>query len=130
MTERKKNLRVSAKERQRIAEAFTEGLTEAGKDLPKYWHQERHGADTMPPGPGLEVDDGEEEKDADSDSDSDISKALFLGPRGGKWADPQHTIPWDLIGHYPTFGQAIAAQDRSRRRSNGDRSYIYGPGDH
>jgi hypothetical protein len=23
-----------------------------------------------------------------------IKKALYIGPRGGKWADPAFTIPW------------------------------------
>lgn len=25
---------------------------------------------------------------------SSLNKALFIGPRGGKWADAQHTVPW------------------------------------
>ena len=28
-------------------------------------------------------------------ADDDLAKALFLGPRGGKWADAAHTIPYD-----------------------------------
>ena len=30
-----------------------------------------------------------------------VEKALYIGPRGGKWADPQHTIPWDPKKHAP-----------------------------
>ncbi len=33
--------------------------------------------------------------------EEDLSKALYIGPRGGKWADPQHTIPW----HSPAIAQ-------------------------
>lgn len=29
----------------------------------------------------------------------EIQKAMYIGPRGGKWADPQHTIPWDPEKH-------------------------------
>ena len=25
----------------------------------------------------------------------DFAKAMYIGPRGGKWADPEHTIPYD-----------------------------------
>jgi SWI/SNF-related matrix-associated actin-dependent regulator 1 of chromatin subfamily A len=28
-------------------------------------------------------------------SESDLTKALFVGPRGGKWADAAHTIPYE-----------------------------------
>lgn len=28
-----------------------------------------------------------------------MQKALFIGPRGGKWADPEHTIPYDSEKH-------------------------------
>ncbi len=28
-----------------------------------------------------------------------LAKALYIGPRGGKWADPAHTIPWDPKKH-------------------------------
>ena len=31
--------------------------------------------------------------------DGELSKALFIGPRGGRWADPQHTIPYDPKKH-------------------------------
>lgn len=27
-------------------------------------------------------------------TDDEIEKALYIGPKGGKWADPEHTIPW------------------------------------
>ena len=27
-------------------------------------------------------------------TDEGLQKALFIGPRGGKWADAKHTIPW------------------------------------
>jgi hypothetical protein len=33
-----------------------------------------------------------------------------------------------LIGHYSTVAEAREAQERFDRRSNGDPSYIYGPG--
>lgn len=28
-----------------------------------------------------------------------LSKAMYIGPKGGKWADPQHTIPYDAKKH-------------------------------
>jgi len=28
----------------------------------------------------------------------ELGKALYVGPRGGKWADPKHTIPWQDEG--------------------------------
>lgn len=33
---------------------------------------------------------------APEDEDEELEKAgPYIGPRGGRWADPQHTIPWD-----------------------------------
>lgn len=32
-------------------------------------------------------------------ADESLIKALYIGPRGGKWADPEHTIPWDPEKH-------------------------------
>lgn len=29
----------------------------------------------------------------------DFAKALFIGPKGGRWADPQHTVPYDEDKH-------------------------------
>ncbi len=29
----------------------------------------------------------------------ELRKALYIGPRGGKWADPRHTIPYDAAKH-------------------------------
>lgn len=31
-----------------------------------------------------------------------VQKALYIGPKGGKWADPQHTIPYDPQKHGST----------------------------
>lgn len=36
-----------------------------------------------------------------------LRKALYIGPRGGKWADPQHTIPWDPKKHGKQVGLAL-----------------------
>jgi ppGpp synthetase/RelA/SpoT-type nucleotidyltranferase len=69
---------------------LSDGLGKASKNPLRYWYETRRQADTTAPGPGLDEDDGDE---------PGISKALFLGPRGGKWADPQHTIPWDPEVH-------------------------------
>ena len=39
----------------------------------------------------------------------------FIGPRGGKWADPQHTIPWeDAGGGARKTGPATAAQQKKK----------------
>lgn len=35
------------------------------------------------------------EREAAKLAREDLSKALYIGPRGGKWQDPDHTIPWD-----------------------------------
>lgn len=38
---------------------------------------------------------GELEEEEEEESEKSLEKAgPFIGPRGGKWKDPQHTIPW------------------------------------
>lgn len=39
----------------------------------------------------------------------------YIGPRGGKWADPQHTIPWDVQeqAHSAVRDQVVAAAQRA-----------------
>jgi hypothetical protein len=47
---------------------------------------------------------------ADVETDSLSKSGIFIGPRGGKWADPQHTIPWkDTMAQEPT--QEMAHSD-------------------
>lgn len=41
-----------------------------------------------------------------------LEKALYIGPRGGKWADPGHTIPWDPEAH----GRQVALQFEATRK--------------
>lgn len=32
------------------------------------------------------------------EEDEEMGKAIYIGPRGGRWLDPQHTIPWKPEG--------------------------------
>ena len=89
-----------------------------GKELPVVYEKDLHMAELwddraiqIQPNTGIRVDGlnkGEDEGisyfhyDIDTDSyiedyDESLSKSQkgpFIGPRGGKWADPEHTIPW------------------------------------
>jgi len=38
-----------------------------------------------------------------------LSKALYIGPRGGKWQDATHTIPWKEEAAHPTKSEAFGA---------------------
>ena len=89
-----------------------------GKELPVVYEKDLHMAELwddraiqIQPNTGIRVDGlnkGEDEGisyfhyDIDTDSyiedyDESLNKSQagpFIGPRGGKWADPEHTIPW------------------------------------
>jgi len=61
------------------------------------------------------IENDEERKPIDlgtKSGDDLLDKALFLGPRGGKWADPQHTIPYtkDTADFSNLKGHAIRRQ--------------------
>jgi len=43
-----------------------------------------------------------------------MKKALFIGPRGGKWADAKHTIPFDPVKH--GGGKRIFVIDKTKPR--------------
>lgn len=43
-----------------------------------------------------------------------LHKALYIGPRGGKWADPDHTIPWDAKKHGKQVGLALTPTAEKR----------------
>ncbi|MFA4944462.1 MAG: hypothetical protein WC789_07150 [Lentisphaeria bacterium] len=65
-----------------------------------------------PAGPTAEEQPGLWGLDARPDGLEELEKAggkppvhaggPYIGPRGGKWADPQHTIPWDPAQHVQT----------------------------
>lgn len=50
------------------------------------------------------------------DVDGNLRKALFIGPRGGRWADPQHKIPFDPKKHSKK-GQKIFVIDKTKTQS-------------
>lgn len=52
------------------------------------------GAKSMDAGPSREPDHGKTALDALEE----FSKAIYIGPRGGRWLDPKHTIPWKPEG--------------------------------
>lgn len=80
-----------------IARLLKEGLDLAGKDPEKYWRAQQAQHAKTKPWPGIKKKKAKvSSKDSD---DSGIEKALFIGPRGGKWADEKHTIPWDPEKH-------------------------------
>lgn len=50
----------------------------------------------------------------------ELHKALYIGPRGGKWADPQHTIPYDPAKHGPkATGKKIFIVDKTALGTGG-----------
>lgn len=51
-----------------------------------------------------------------------LGKALYIGPRGGKWADPQHTIPYDAEKHGPK--QLTLGVESSRRKPSDSLTYF------
>ena len=60
----------------------------------------------------LELEDPEDEQL------SLFKGGMFIGPRGGKWADPEHTIPWQEEGTgggagAPAGGQTVSGGDRT-----------------
>ena len=82
-------------------------------EVPQGWGFDEDG-DLVP----LEVDvDPEDFEDEDLGKSETISKSggPFIGPRGGKWADPKHTIPW------------VAPKHTSERPKVGDRYSIKVP---
>ena len=82
-----------------IGKVLDRPLEVAKTDLSKGWACEVCGA--VSPGPGCEH----------------VQKALYIGPRGGKWADLQHTIPWDPEKH----GRQVAMRfDKPSRKDPRD----------
>jgi DNA topoisomerase IB len=81
-----------------------------GEELPVVYEKDLHMAELwddraiqIQPNTGIRVDGlnkGEDEGisyfhyDIDDESLNKSQKGPFIGPRGGKWADPEHTIPW------------------------------------
>jgi predicted GNAT family N-acyltransferase len=60
--------------------------------------------------------------------DSDLEKAgPYIGPKGGKWADPQHTIPWHE--NTGSSGHIQKLQDHLKEKY-GIKVRLYGRGDH
>lgn len=45
------------------------------------------------------------------------ARGPYVGPKGGKWADPQHTIPWHEGGREPAPPLAAARDKHHRARS-------------
>lgn len=88
MSKEAKDLRVSVKEQDQIVDLFKRGHDAASKDPEKYWKQRQKREDKIPVFSGEKLD-----------------KAMFVGPRGGKWADAKHTIPWDPEKHSARFEQ-------------------------
>lgn len=40
----------------------------------------------------------------------------YIGPRGGKWADPEHTIPWHAPGELPGMREANHLEMEDRKK--------------
>lgn len=48
---------------------------------------------------------------------ADFAKAMYIGPRGGKWSDPERTIPYKEPGR--RLGTAKFKREMDRRRAEG-----------
>ena len=60
-----------------------------------------------PTSPDIYNGDEEEQLAASFQEKFDLLKALYIGPKGGKWADPEHTIPWDPEKHGRQVGLSL-----------------------
>ena len=53
-----------------------------------------------------------------------VEKAMYVGPRGGKWADPQHTIPWRPEALHSALEEAIAKHGGKVSQHETDKSKV------
>jgi len=72
------NLKVDPADEKRIRELFGQGFDESQKNPEKYWEEQRLREDKTPPFKSLKLE----------------KSGPFVGPKGGLWADPEHTHHW------------------------------------
>jgi hypothetical protein len=91
------NLKVNPEDEKRIRELFGQGFDEAQKNPEKYWEERRLREDKTPPFESLKLQ----------------KSGPFLGPKGGLWADPEHTQHWSptpISGTLSTWAQQLGGK--------------------
>lgn len=94
------DLQVDAGALQKIKTLFGQGLQAADQDPQRYWEQERDRDTATPP--------------YQPPAAQPLQKSgPYIGPKGGKWADPKHTQHWSPIpisGTLSTWAQQLGGK--------------------